>query len=472
MFFLACALLACAPLLRGGNRQIALAGLLAVSAVLLALLLGSLSFDRLFASQPHARDKHARARSVNGFALAIAFIGTSPLWLGLLQLSPLPIDWWSGLAGRDIYVDALAAAGGLGPQELPLSLNPQATVTALLSGIPAVATLFAALYLPRALVEKCLAVLLAAGACQMLLAVLQFWMGPGSALYFGADSATGFVGTFANRNHLADFLIMLMPVWFFWVSQGMNGHKHHGEASPFGGKSALWLFYGFALLVVALATLSRGALLSAAVILSACTLLLGIKFKSRLGRKQRIALAVAVGLVTVLAIVSVGAERVGQRLDKATVAVDAQTRNNFTSATLDGARTFWPWGSGAGTYESVFPRFQAADSLLYVEYAHNDYAQLLMELGLPGLLLALVVTGMIVVQFLRLLRAYRAERRLSRELALRAWCGLGAVALLLHSTVEFNMHIPALALTAAFLLGVYLRPLHQHHASQVHHAHG
>ena len=35
----------------------------------------------------------------------------------------------------------------------------------------------------------------------------------------------------------------------------------------------------------------------------------------------------------------------------------------------------------------------------------------------------------------------------------------GALALLLHSWVEFNMHIPALALTAAFLMGVFLRPL-------------
>lgn len=459
MFFLACALLALAPVLRGGNRQIALAGLLALSAALLALLLGSLSFDRWWGRPPPTGERRKTARRGGlGFALALAFVGGSPLWLGLLQLSPLSAQAWSGLAGHDLYLGALAAAGGAAPQSLPLSLNPQATATALLSGVPAVATLFAALYLPRPLVEKCLLVLLAAGACQMLLAVLQFWMGTGSALYFGVDGATGLVGSFANRNHLADFLVMLMPVWFFWFGQSVAGRGAHGEAR-FGGASALWLFFGFALLVVALATLSRGALLSAALVLTASTLLLGVKLKSRLGRKQRVALGVAAGLFALLAVIGVGAERVGQRLDKATVEADAQTRQNFTSATLEGAQAFWPWGSGAGTYESVFPRFQAADSLHYVEYAHNDYAQLLMELGLAGVLLALVVAGLVGTQFMRLLRAYRAERRLSGELALRAWCGLGAAALLLHSTVEFNMHIPALALTAAFLLGVYLRPL-------------
>ena len=43
---------------------------------------------------------------------------------------------------------------------------------------------------------------------------------------------------------------------------------------------------------------------------------------------------------------------------------------------------------------------------------------------------------------------------LQRQLA-----GLSVLVLLLHSWVEFNMHIPALAITAAFLAGVYLRPI-------------
>ena len=465
VFFLASALLGLAPVLRGGNRQIALVGLLLLSALLLAVLLGSVSFDRLFGAAGNTAERREKRRAVMPLwsALLLLFVASSPLWLGFLQLVPLSAGSWANLAGRGLYFDALAAAGGSAPQDLPLSLNPDATLTALLSGIPALATLLAALFLPRPLVEKCLVVLLVVGAFEMLLAVLQFWMGASSPLYFGADSATGFVGSFANRNHLADFLAMLMPLWFYRLAEGTGGRAAraaaHHRGTQLGGAGALWLFFGFALLVITLATLSRGALLSAALVLLPCTLLLIVKLKSKLSRKQQTLLAVAAAVFALLALAAVGAERVGQRLDTATVQLDAQTRNNFTAATLDGARAFWPWGSGAGTFESVFPRFQAADSLFYIEYAHNDYAQLLMELGLPGLLLALAVAALVVAQLVRLVRAYRAERRLSGELALRAYCGLGALALLLHSTVEFNMHIPALALTAAFLLGVYLRPL-------------
>ncbi|MGB4928006.1 MAG: O-antigen ligase family protein, partial [Giesbergeria sp.] len=382
-----------APVFRGGNRQIALAGLLLLSALLLAVLLGSASFDRFFGRAPSGieRRRTPRASMPLWSALALLFVASSPLWLGVLQLVPLPAGSWSGLAGRTLYFDALSAAGGSLPQNLPLSLNPNATLTALLSGVPALATLLAALFLPRSLVEKCFTVLLAVGACEMLLAVLQFWMGPGSPLYFGVESAAGFVGSFANRNHLADFLVMLMPLWFLRMAEGASGREAraaaHQRGSQFGAVGALWMFFGFALLVVTLATLSRGGLLTAALVLMASTLLLIVKLGSNLSRKQQILLALAAAAFALLALAGVGAERVGERLDKSTVQLDAQTRNNFTAATLDGARAFWPWGSGAGTFESVFPRFQAADSLFYIEYAHNDYAQLLMELGLPGLLL-------------------------------------------------------------------------------------
>ena len=59
------------------------------------------------------------------------------------------------------------------------------------------------------------------------------------------------------------------------------------------------------------------------------------------------------------------------------------------------------------------------------------------------------------------LLARRAVRnhRLSREELAAALCGLGLLGFLVHSFVDFNMHIPANAITAALLAGAYLRPL-------------
>jgi hypothetical protein len=57
-----------------------------------------------------------------------------------------------------------------------------------------------------------------------------------------------------------------------------------------------------------------------------------------------------------------------------------------------------------------------------------------------------------------LVREARRRRRLRSEQMLAAVCGIGLLGFLLHSLVEFNMHIPANAVAAALLAGVYLRP--------------
>lgn len=465
MFFLVSALLALGPVVRGGNRQIALMGLLGLGLVLLALLIASASFDRFFdrpaRSAPGQGDAH-----LGRWQLAlVALVGASPLWLGLLQLVPLPAALWTSLPGRDFYLAALSSTGVAAPAMLPLSLNPAATWTALLSGVPAAAAFFAAMALPARLVDKALGVLLAMGACQLLLALLQFSQGSKSLFYFDMPGASGFVGSFANRNHLADFLAMLIPLWFYRLAQNhkpaqpdrRQAHSRRGAM-----RMPLWLFFGFALLVVILSTLSRGGLIATSVVLLASSLLLGLGLRKALSRRQRLGMVALVLTFGVLALSAVGFEGIGQRIDGDTLALDASARNSYTAATLQGAHAFWPWGSGAGTFESVFPRFQAPQSLGYVEYAHNDYAQILMELGLPGLLIAAALLALVLGQLRALRLAYRAEGRFSRALALRSYCGVAAAALLVHSAVEFNMHIPALAITAAFLVGVYLRPLAPH----------
>ena len=284
--------------------------------------------------------------------------------------------------------------------------------------------------------------------------------------------AGGFVGSFANRNHLADFLAMLLPLWFYRLAQNQkpatmtqarhdpqNRHPRHSGSRSLRIPLPIWLLFGFALLVVILSTLSRGGIIATSVVLLASSLLLGLGLRKMLSRRQRWGLIALMLTFGVLALGAVGVEGIGRRIDSGALALDANARNTYTAATLQGAHAFWPWGSGAGTFESVFPRFQVLESPGYVEYAHNDYAQILMELGLPGLLIAAALLVLILTQLRTLRMAYRAEGRLSRELALRSYCGVAAGALLVHSVVEFNMHIPALAITAAFLMGVFLRPL-------------
>ena len=71
-----------------------------------------------------------------------------------------------------------------------------------------------------------------------------------------------------------------------------------------------------------------------------------------------------------------------------------QGRVAISAATLRGAIEFLPFGSGLSTFASVFPRFQVEVFGGYIDYAHNDYLQLFMELGLAApVIVALLLVG-------------------------------------------------------------------------------
>jgi len=99
------ALLLLAPLVRGGNRELAMSGLLALGLALLATVMGRLAQAR----QPGVP---AAAPVPRWWWPAVVVVASSPAWLGALQLLPImDAARWAGLAGRQGYLDALQAAG-------------------------------------------------------------------------------------------------------------------------------------------------------------------------------------------------------------------------------------------------------------------------------------------------------------------------------------------------------------------------
>ena len=99
-----------------------------------------------------------------------------------------------------------------------------------------------------------------------------------------------------------------------------------------------------------------------------------------------------------------------------------------------------PWtGTGLGTFEDIFPRYQSFATDLTWDHAHDDYVEALAETGLMGGFF--IATAMVL--FLRV--AFKGLRERLRHS--EGWYQLGAIlgccGLLVHALVDFNFHIPA-----------------------------
>lgn len=103
-----------------------------------------------------------------------------------------------------------------------------------------------------------------------------------------------------------------------------------------------------------------------------------------------------------------------------------------------------PWvGTGLGTLVVTYPRYASFyDGGVIVDHAHNDYLELLADTGLVGGLCGLSFIAFLFGRGLANVQA--AKGRLLR--AIRSGSLTACAGLLLHSLVDFNLHIPSNAL--------------------------
>jgi len=96
-------------------------------------------------------------------------------------------------------------------------------------------------------------------------------------------------------------------------------------------------------------------------------------------------------------------------------------------------------GWGLGTFPTAYPPFQSFFSNSFVNEAHNDYAQLLVEMGSLGFL--------VLLWFLFLLFRAAWQKLRSGKLGINGGVALagilGCTGILVHSFFDFNLQIPS-----------------------------
>lgn len=376
-------------------------------------------------------------RSKRLLALAAAI-----LLLFVVQLLPLPPGLWSRLPGRDLLVEGYVSLG----LELPwiaISLAPYATLATALTLFPPLAAFLAVVRL-NAVDETWLAITLILGAllCVLLGAVQTLGgFGPQASGYLYEITNTGAVGFFANANHMGTLLLATIPFAAALIAAGKIAGR---------GPLPVLVAFGAAGLLIALVGLALNRSL-AAIGLAMPVILVSALLLPGQWRGRRFAFAGA-ALLTVIAVLLYTSSPLRQELAGADMA-SLESRLPMWALSWEIIRETFPFGTGFGTFELVFRAHEnpAATTATYVNHAHSDYVELLVEGGLAALLL---VGAFLAWWGRRALRIWRSP--LSGPFARAAI--IATAAILAHSLVDYPLRTAAISALFATCLGVMARP--------------
>jgi len=256
-------------------------------------------------------------------------------------------------------------------------------------------------------------------------------------------------GTYPNHSHYANLLGMALP---FALMAAVNFARRERRAESARRSTAVGivLLAAAALIFLALTfSLSGGGFISS--LASLCfmgVLLMG----RRVRRGIQWTAAGAVVLATVLAFVLIPPDPVVERF-AGEMEIGEGSRPALWAETLKILPDYPVFGCGLGAYESALYRKSDIMHDRLIDYAHNDYLQLLVELGAAGFVIGLVLLVAVIGPALR--AALRDPS--SEEGALAVACVGAMAAFLIHCTYNFNFYAPANALCAAMVAAMMSR---------------
>lgn len=423
-----------AIVLGGGTRQ----GLWSDAAVQLA----SLALIIVLAF----RSPHPLRLTEDRFAFVLVVV---LLLLPLSQLIRLPPELWTALPGRGsialTYQDAAIALPWL-----PISLDPLATWNTWLALLPAVAVFFATLQLDLNARRSLSLLIIALGIVSVLFGLAQLMQGPASSLRLYPFTNPGdSVGFFANRNHYAALLTSLVPItaaWMIGLANDRKSGQHYG---------ILICLIVFAILILGLGMARSRAGIIFAILAAIASFALAANNEAR-GKRRGFWAIGAAAAIGVILVVHFAFFRILGRFE-----TDVLADLRFTIAEVTGSAvwTYLPIGSGFGTFEAIYRIFEPVEALLpaYVNHAHNDWLETLLEGGIAA---AILLVAWIAWLAIRSLGVWRSKNehvgRLDRVLAQSATITI--TLLLFHSFVDYPLRTTTLSVLLAWSAALLIKP--------------
>ncbi len=263
-----------------------------------------------------------------------------------------------------------------------------------------------------------------------IFAILQHLTSNGKLYWFREIRSGGLpFGPYVNRNHFAGFAELVLPLALIPLVLG----RVRRERWPVVGL--------FAVLPIGALFLSasRGGIVSFGAELGVLALVMILR---RTMAKQWFA-GVAVLLVAMLLVSWLGVGQILQRLSS--VQLLEVTAGKRSSMRRDSWQIFLHHpvtGTGLGTLQIVYPRYESLYDGKIVNHSHNDYLEALAETGILGGLCCAWFLGVLFSESLKRLRQLNNSFAGTLQLSGLVACS----GFLVHSLVDFNLHIPSNAL--------------------------
>ena len=247
--------------------------------------------------------------------------------------------------------------------------------------------------------------------------------------------------TYGNHNHLAGYLEMVMPLILGLLLIGFKG-----------GKLLVILYLLFITVTAFIFSLSRGGWISFLLAVSFMTFSL---LNNRYFKARGFVLTLGIASLSMVIIVFASTpvvERIISFMEKEEEA-GFYSRIVAWTGIVKMIKERPAFGTGPGTFSTAFAKYQPPGLLRKFNMAHNDYLHFIAE---AGVFLIPFIIWMFIVFYKRGFFQLRCPSRFVRGVTLGAMSGVTAI--LFHSIIDLNLHIPANALLFTVLAAIVVAP--------------
>ncbi|MEQ1537453.1 MAG: O-antigen ligase family protein [Sphingorhabdus sp.] len=374
----------------------------------------------------------------------LVILAAALLWI-IIMFIPLPPALWQSLPGREFVTRGYRLLD-IPPPWLSMAMAPDRALRSVLGLLAPIAAFFLARRMDDAQARRMVTGIIVIAALSAALGLAQQATGQQSILRFYLPTNRDVpVGLFANTNHFSLFLACSLPFAAAWVAT-LDSKKPMKRKYLIG----LAIFAAFLALVLVVGRSLAGL---AFLILSLTGATYIVWGRSASGRAKMLFLTgVAVAAIATLSsLTAIGTGTIGAKFEDA-----PNSRANMTPVTATAGMEMAPTGSGLGSFTQVYAMHQPDryTSTTWVNHAHNDYAELFLELGIPGLILI----AAFLIWFVRAgFQIWQRRADPDTLMAQAAW--LSIALMLMHSLVDYPLRTGAMAGFFAVAVALMCRSL-------------